>query len=97
MFGPDDEILYVDHVFYLKFANLNLESFFFSTFVIFIFHGPTLGHISGHVGTCHMVVQQMKIKGLGKLICSIRELFPWESGYWPLIGQYRSRDLNTGL
>ena len=68
-FGPDDKIFYVDQVFYLKFANLNLESSFFSTFVIFIFHGPTLGHVSGHVDTCHVVVQQMKMKGFGKLIC----------------------------
>ena len=40
----------------------------FSTIVIFIFHGPTLGHVSRHVGTGHMVDHQMKKKGLGKLI-----------------------------
>ena len=72
-FGPDDEIFYVlDQVFYLKFANLNLESSFYLIFVILIFHGPTLGHVSGNVSTCHMVGQQMKMKGLGKL--TLREL-----------------------
>ena len=28
-FGPDDKIFYVGQVFYLKFANMNLESSFF--------------------------------------------------------------------
>ena len=41
----------------------------FLTFVIFIFHGPTLGHVFGQVGTCHVVDHKMKKKGLGKLIC----------------------------
>ena len=62
-----------------------LEVGFVSTFVIF-FHGPTLGHVSDHVGTYHMVDHQMKKKGLGKLIClgtkilkigsKLRELWP---------------------
>ena len=42
-----------------------LEVGFFLTFVIFVFHGAPLGHVSGHVGTCHVDVQQMKKKGLG--------------------------------
>ena len=59
---------------------------FFLTFLTFVFHGAPLGHISGHVGTCHMDVQEMKKKGLGKLIClgtkilkiglKLRELWP---------------------
>ena len=40
----------------------------FLTFVIFIFHGPTLGHVFGHVGMCHVVDDKMKKKSLGKLI-----------------------------
>ena len=39
-----------------------LEVGFFLTFVIFVFHGATLGHVSGHMGTCHVDVQQMKKK-----------------------------------
>ena len=31
-----------------------LELGFFSTFVIFVSHGPTLGHVSDHVGMCHV-------------------------------------------
>ena len=34
-----------------------LEVGFFKSFVIFVFHGPTLGHVSGHVGMCHVDVQ----------------------------------------
>ena len=37
-FGPEDQIIYVDQESYLKFAHMNLETSFFSTFVIFIFH-----------------------------------------------------------
>ena len=43
-------------------AGMGPGSRFFKTFVIFIFDGPTLGHISGHVDTCHVVVKQMKMK-----------------------------------
>ena len=63
-----------------------LEVGFFLTFVIFVFHGPPLGHVSGHVGTCRVDVQDMKKQGLGKLIClgtkilkigsKLRELWP---------------------
>ena len=63
-----------------------LEVGFFLIFVIFVFHGATLVHVSGHVGTCQLDVQQMKKKGLGKLIClgtrilkigpKLRELWP---------------------
>ena len=72
-----------------------LEVGFFSTFVIFIFHGQALGHVSGHVGTCHVDVQQIRIKGLEKLIClgtkilkigpKLRELWPWQSKFSKLI------------
>ncbi len=34
-----------------------LEEGFFLSFVFFVFHGPTLGHVSGHVGTCHVDIQ----------------------------------------
>ena len=50
-FGPEDQIFYVDQESYLKFAHMNLERSFFSTFVIFIFHSLSLGHVSGHMGT----------------------------------------------
>ena len=69
-----------------KTAGMNPGSSFFSFFVIFVFHGAPLGHVSGHVGTCHVEVQKMKKKGLGKLIClgtkifkigqELRELWP---------------------
>ena len=42
-----------------------LEVGFFLIFVIFVFHGTTLGHVSGHV------VQYMKKIGLGKLHLSL--------------------------
>ena len=61
-FGPEDQIFYVDQESYLKFAHMNLERSFFSTFVIFIFHGPTLGHVFGHVATCHVGVMHIKLK-----------------------------------
>ena len=57
-------------IFAKKVLEWNLEVGFFSIFGIFVFHGPTLGHVSGHVGTCHMDFQQIRIEGLGKLICS---------------------------
>ena len=41
----------------------------FPAFFTYIFHGPTLGHVSGHLGTCHVADHKMKKKGLGKLIC----------------------------
>ena len=34
-----------------------MEIGFFIIFVIFVFHGPTLVHVSGHVGMCHVDVQ----------------------------------------
>ena len=37
---------------------------FFSTFVILDFFGPTLGHVSRHVGTCHVGVLHIKWKVL---------------------------------
>ena len=43
-----------------KVAHLQLESPFFSTYVILIFHGLFLGLVSGHMGMCHMVVQKRK-------------------------------------
>ena len=58
----------------------------FSTIVIFIFHGPTLGHVSRHVGTCHMVDHQMKKKGLGKLMglgTKILKIGPELRELWP--------------
>ena len=54
----------------------------FSTIVIFIFHGPTLGH----VGTCHVVDHQMKKKGLGKLMglgTKILKIGPELRELWP--------------
>ena len=53
-------------IFPKKQVEWTLEVGFFLTFDIFVFHGATLGHVSGHVGTCHVDVQQMKKKGLGK-------------------------------
>ena len=50
-------------------AGMGPGSRIFFNFCDFYFHGPTLGHVSGHVGTCHVDVQKMKKKGLGKLIC----------------------------
>ena len=47
----------------------------FHTLVIFIFHGLSLGHVSGHVGTCHVDVQQIRIEGLGKLLCLGTKIF----------------------
>ena len=62
------------------------RTLFFFKFCDFYFHGPTLGHVSGHVGTCQMDVQQIRIEGLGKLMClgtkifkigtELRELWP---------------------
>ena len=73
-------------IFPKKQVEWTLEVGFFLTFDIFVFHGATLGHVSGHVGTCHVDVQQMKKKGLGKLMClgtkilkigsKLRELWP---------------------
>ena len=66
--------------------------------MIFVFHGAPLGHVSGHMGTCHMDVQEMKKKGLGKLIClgtkilkigsKLRELWPWHSKYSKLLNAW---------
>ncbi len=64
---------------------MQLESSFFLTFVIFIFHGPSLGHVSGHVGMCHVVVQQVNLE-LGKLIClstKILKIGPKLRELWP--------------
>ena len=63
-----------------------LEVGFFLTFVIFVFHGALLGHVSGHVGTCHVDVQQIRIEGLGKLICLGTKIFkigPELRELWP--------------
>ena len=78
-------------IFQKKRLEWTLEVVFFSFFVIFVFHGAPLGHVSGHVGTCHVEVQKMKKKGLGKLICldtkilkigsKLRELWPWQSKF----------------
>ena len=85
-FGPEDQKFYVDQEFYLKFAHMNLESSFFSTFVFFIFHFSSLGHVSGHLGTCHVDVQQIRIEVLGKLIglgTKILKIGPELRELWP--------------
>ena len=54
--------------------------------MIFVFHGATLGHVSGHVGTCHVDVQQIIIEGLEKLICLGTKIFKIEAKLrelWP--------------
>ena len=61
-FGPGAEVFYVDWDSYPKFANLHLESQFFLTFAFFNFYGPTLGHVFGHVATCHVGVLHIKWK-----------------------------------
>ena len=58
------EVSSVDLDSYLKFADIHMESHFFSTFVILDFCGPTLGHVSRHVGTCHVGVLHIKWKVL---------------------------------
>ncbi len=45
--------------------------------MIFVCHGATLGHVSGHVGMCHMDVQenfknQTKIEGVVALTIKTR-------------------------
>ena len=62
------------------------KSAVFSTIVIFIFHGPILGHVSRHVGTGHVVDHQMKKKGLGKLMglgTKILKIGPELRELWP--------------
>ncbi len=59
---------------------------FFLTFGIFVFHLAPLGHVSGHVATCHVDVQEMKKKGLGKLMClgtRILKIGPKFRELWP--------------
>ena len=73
-------------IFPKKQVEWTLEVGFFLTFDIFVFDGATLGHVSGHVGTCHVDVQQMKKKGLGKLICLGTKIFKIRSKLrelWP--------------
>ena len=76
-----------------------------STFSTFSLHGETLGHVSGHVGMCHVDIQKMKKKGLGKLLClgtknlkirsKLRELWPWQSKFSKLLNAYISTGQNT--
>ena len=53
-------MVYVDEDSYPKFADLYLESQFFSTFRILTFHGPTLRHVFGHLAMCHVGVLHLK-------------------------------------
>ena len=52
-------------IFQKKTAGMGPGSRIFFNFCDFFFHGLTLGHVSGHMGTCHVDVQQIRIEGLG--------------------------------
>ena len=59
--------------------------------MIFLFDGQALGHVFGHVGTCHVVTHKIKMKALGKLIClgiKILKIGPKLSKLWPCHGHF---------
>ena len=68
-FLPGAHNIYVDYIINKKLVDIHIQEALFSIFVIFLFDGPTLGHVFGHVGTCHVVTHKMKMKVLGTLIC----------------------------